>query len=68
MSNIHCLNSIPYKDRLLDRHLCLNLYPCVIKVQSVSPYTTTNKDTLLSFCYPYHYTVFFTYTYLSDEN
>ena len=24
------------KDRLLDRHLCLNLYPCVIKVQSVS--------------------------------
>ena len=25
------------KDRLLDRHLCLNLYPCVIKVQSVSP-------------------------------
>ena len=24
------------KDRLLDRHLCLNLYLCVIKVQSVS--------------------------------
>ena len=24
------------KDRLLDRHLCLNFYPCVIKVQSVS--------------------------------
>ena len=24
------------KDRLLERHLCLNLYPCVLKVQSVS--------------------------------
>ena len=25
-----------FKDRLPNRHLCLNLYPCVIKVQSVS--------------------------------
>ena len=34
-SHTHSL-SLPHKDRLLDRHLCLNLYPCVIKVQSVS--------------------------------
>ena len=25
-----------FKDRLPDRHLCLNLYPCVIKVESVN--------------------------------
>ena len=25
-----------FKDRLLNRHSCLNLYPCVIKVQSIN--------------------------------
>ena len=32
------------KDRLLDRHLCLNLYPCVTKVQSVSQSVTKVVD------------------------
>ena len=32
-----CLNVCNcFKDRLPDRHSCLNLYPCVIKVQSIN--------------------------------
>ena len=27
---------LSFKDRLPDRHLCLNLYPCIIKVQSIN--------------------------------
>ena len=40
------------KDRLLDRHLCFNLYPCVIKVQSVnqsvSHMDTVSKATMIT--------------------
>ena len=28
--------SLSFKDRLPDRHSCLNLYPCIIKVQSIN--------------------------------
>ena len=37
------------KDRLLDRHLCLNLYPCVIKVQSVSQSVSLSLSLSLSY-------------------
>ena len=41
-----------FKDRLPDRHSCLNLYPCVIKVQSISQslsLSLANSNSHLSF-------------------
>ena len=45
--------SICIQDRLLDRHLCPNLYPCVLKVQSVSQSVSRSVSfswLLLRFC------------------
>ena len=35
-----------FKDRLADKHSCLNLYPCIIKVQSINQ----SINLSLSFC------------------